>query len=142
MPSSLRLTFIVTNPWGIERPWTSAADTTKLFFLDSFQALDDMLRKGSELDVERVVLDSGAATASQFLALMAAHPGFSGDFLLVGPGSDGFLSSTGRGGDRVLYALSGEDVGFYLSIHALTEVPRVHQPYESPAWQLSQATAA
>ena len=41
------------------------------------------------------------------------------DVLYVRPDDSGFMSATGRGGDRILYSLSGDDVRFYLEAHGL-----------------------
>ena len=40
---------------------------------------------------------------------------------LIRDDETGFLSATGRGGDRILYALSAEDIRFYLETTSLIE---------------------
>jgi len=71
------------------------------------------------LDVERLIIDH-AASAEMFLKLLAGLPAeFSGDVLRIDDDGSGFLSATGRGGDRVLYALKPDDVRFYLLMHEL-----------------------
>jgi hypothetical protein len=71
------------------------------------------------LDVERVILDD-AGTPEMFLELLARLPSsYAGDVLRVDRFGRGFLSATGRGGDRVLYALEPEDVRFYLAACSL-----------------------
>jgi hypothetical protein len=56
----------------------------------------------------------------EFLDLLAALPDeFSGDVLLVRDDGTGVLSASGRGGNRVLYALMAHDVRFYLETHEL-----------------------
>src|SRR6185436_11999642 len=68
------------------------------------------------LDAERVILDRGVS-AETFLEILATLPQeFSGDVLRIDERGCGFLSATGRGGDRVLYALKPDDVRFYLSM--------------------------
>jgi hypothetical protein len=91
-------------------------------FLDSFGALKFAVRTSLGevgLDIERVIVDR-SGTAADFLDLLAAIPTeLAGDILLIRDDGGGFLSATGRGGDRVLYALSVYDVRFYLETHNL-----------------------
>ena len=69
--------------------------------------------------MERVIIDR-RGTALQFLeALSALPPEFVGDLLFVMDDGNGFLSSIGRGGDRVLYAVAQHDVDCYLETHGL-----------------------
>jgi hypothetical protein len=71
------------------------------------------------LDAERLIIDR-AATADTFLQMLANLPAeFSGDVLRIDDAGAGYLSATGRGGDRVLYALTPSDVRFYLATHYL-----------------------
>jgi len=71
------------------------------------------------LDAERVILDR-EVSAEKFLEILATlPPEFSGDVLRIDDRGCGFLSATGRGGDRVLYALRPDDVRFYLTMHDL-----------------------
>ena len=44
---------------------------------------------------------------------------FVGDVLYVCEDSNGFLSSVGRGGDRIIYSLRAADIDFYLQTHNL-----------------------
>lgn len=91
-------------------------------FLDSVAALKFALRTsvlGSGLDIERVIVDR-AGTADDFLELLASIPAeLACDVLLIRDAGGGFLSATGRGGDRVLYALVPNDVRFYLEAQDL-----------------------
>ena len=53
---------------------------------------------------------------------MSLHAGstvFTGDVLLIREDDSAFLSSLGRGGDRVLYALTANDLRFYLETNEL-----------------------
>ncbi len=50
---------------------------------------------------------------------LAPNAELSGDILLIHDNGAGFLSATGRGGDRVLYALTAHDVRFYLETQDL-----------------------
>lgn len=71
------------------------------------------------LDVERVILDD-AGTPEMFLELLTRLPStYTGDVLRIDRFGRGFLSATGRGGDRVLYALEPDDVRFYFAANAL-----------------------
>lgn len=90
-------------------------------FLDSVGALKFALRSAQSdgLDIERVIVDR-AGSADDFLDLLVAvPPTLAGDILLVYDNGAGFLSATGRGGDRVLYALTPHDIRFYLEMHDL-----------------------
>jgi hypothetical protein len=82
-------------------------------FVNSLQVVKFALAS-LDLDIERVILDR-SATAQDFLELLASlPPDFRGDILMISADGSGFLSATGRGGDRVLYALKKSDVAFYL----------------------------
>ena len=70
-------------------------------------------------DIEAVIID-GTATAAEYLHLLSVlPPAYAGDVLLI-ENDSAFVSATGRGGDRVLYALRPEDVRFYLETKMLT----------------------
>lgn len=94
----------------------------RVAFLDSVAALRFALGSALHdvgLDVERVIIDR-SGSAEEFLTMLASLPTeFTGDMLFVRDDGSGFLSATGRGGDRVLYALSGYDIRFYLETHDL-----------------------
>ena len=58
--------------------------------------------------------------AAEYLRLLSELPAaYAGDVLLI-ENDSAFVSATGRGGDRVLYALRPEDVQFYLETKMLT----------------------
>jgi hypothetical protein len=120
-----RITLISRHRRLPERKWQhSASAASRIILLDSFTMLQTAI-SGSfsrdEQDVERVVLDR-SCSASDYLGLLAELPDvFHGDVLLIRDDETGFLSSTGRGGDRILYALSGEDIRFYLETCGLIE---------------------
>ena len=111
-----RLTLVVsTEP---RHSW----DGSSLLVCDS---LPRMRQSVVTNDVERVILDR-CASADEFLHLLAALPGeVLGDVLSVREDGGAFLSATGRGGDRVLYALSPADVGFYLEANGLSATPKL-----------------
>ncbi len=128
-----RITLVTTDKAGPERSWRSSDDaTSRVVFLDSFRLLRSTLQSPlvhSDTDVERIVLDSCCSEAD-YLSLLAELPHqFTGDILMIRSDSTGFLSATGRGGDRILYALSEEDVEFYLEtvrLVAVTEAMERH----------------
>ena len=120
-----RITLISRHPQVQEKKWDrSAGATSRIVLLDSFTVLRYALA-GSlstfEADIDRIVLDR-SSSASDYLSLLAELPQeFAGDVLMIRDDETGFLSSTARGGDRILYALSAEDVRFYLVTHSLVE---------------------
>jgi hypothetical protein len=70
-------------------------------------------------DVDRIVID-GSASPVEFLEFLAGLPQtFVGDVLYMRAGGNSFLSSTGRGGDRVIYSLAPSDLEFYLQTNLL-----------------------
>lgn len=120
---SRRITLISRNGRTAPRDWDmSAKAASRVIAVDSLLVLRYALAGGlAEVnrDVQRVVLDR-TTSASEYLSLLASLPAqFTGDVLLIANDDSGFLSSLGRGGDRVLYALSAPDVRFYLETHGL-----------------------
>lgn len=118
-----RITLITRNVSQPDVDWNySRARTQRVAFLDSMNALRFVLGAALNdvgLDVERIVVDR-AGEADEYLDLLAATPDeFAGDVVLIRQDGSGFLSATGRGGNRVLYALSAHDVRFYLEAHDL-----------------------
>ena len=120
-----RLTLIACNdvhgPIG-DIDWATESPSNFIVFIDPGQLLlhsaGAALAEPS-LDVERLIVDR-AATAEAFLELLAhLPPGFAGDVLRIDDRGCGFLSATGRGGDRLLYALKSQDVQVYLAAHDL-----------------------
>ena len=120
-----RITLISRHRQLQERKWQhSASAPSRIILLDSYTILRSAIAGSfdrDEDDVERVILDR-SCSASDYLALLAELPGvFHGDVLLIRDDETGFMSSTGRGGDRILYALSAEDTRFYLETTSLVE---------------------
>lgn len=104
-----RLTVVVTR--GRHR-WNGA----NAIFADSLRAIDGA---SAAHDVERIIIDR-CATSDEFLYLLAALPNaLAGDVICIRNDGGAFLSATGRGGDRVLYALAPHDLHFYLETHGL-----------------------
>ncbi|PYQ52041.1 MAG: hypothetical protein DMF59_06045 [Acidobacteria bacterium] len=124
-----RITLITYDKQREERSWNfSDHSTNRIVFIESFALLRSTVASPlvrSDSDVERIVLDR-CSTESEYLSLLADLPhSFAGDVLMIRMDSTGFLSATGRGGDRILYSLGPEDVEFYL------ETVRLVQPSEA-----------
>ena len=118
-----RITLIARQPTKPDFDWNhSRARVQRVAFLDSVNALSFALGAAMHdvgLDVERIIVDR-SGNAEEFLHLLSGVPSeFTGDMLFIRDDGAGFLSATGRGGDRVLYALSGYDIRFYLETHDL-----------------------
>ena len=121
--SEHRVTIVARDKRKPSMDWsTSVAPRLSLAFVDSVRALRFALSAAvteTELDISRVIVDR-AGSGDEFLDLLTALPGeFHGDVLLVRDDGTGVLSATGRGGDRMLYALMAHDVRFYLETHDL-----------------------
>lgn len=112
-----RVTLIVMAASKPDTDWRVARPTSRLAFLSSITGVRPTLQSAVShvgLDVERVIVDR-AGNADEFLLLLSHLPAqFAGDVVLVRDDGDGYLSATGRGGSRVLYALDAADVRFYL----------------------------
>jgi hypothetical protein len=118
-----RITLIARQQTKPYFDWNhSRARAQRVAFLDSVNALSFALGAAMNdvgLDVERIIVDR-SGDAEEFLHLLSGMPlEFTGDILFIRDDGAGFLSATGRGGDRVLYALSGYDIRFYLETHDL-----------------------
>ena len=118
-----RITLIAREATKPDADWNYAScRDQRVAFLDSTNALRFALGAALHdvgLDVERIIVDR-SGDADEFLDLIAtAPPEFNGDMLLIREDGGGFLSATGRGGDRVLYALGAYDIRFYLETHDL-----------------------
>ena len=122
-----RITLISRAASAPGRQWLTARDAPhRMIFVGSFGVIPYTLARGvDELgeDIDSVIID-GTATASEYLHLLSELPvAYAGDVVLIEEDS-AFVSATGRGGDRVLYALCSRDVQFYLETKMLTATPR------------------
>ena len=128
-----RITLIARKATKPNVDWNYARTSSlRLAFLETVNALKFALGvavSDAGRDIERVIVDR-AASAEEFLDLLSALPEeFNGDVLIIREDGSGFLSATGRGGDRVLYSLIARDIRFYLETHdlvtgrAVLEVP-------------------
>ena len=118
-----RITLITRSKNAPDRAWLTGPESPRrLIFVGSFGVIPYALARGVEElgeDIDSIVID-GAATASEYLHLLSTlPPAYAGDVVLIGDDS-AFISATGRGGDRVLYALRPDDVQFYLETKLLT----------------------
>lgn len=118
-----RITLIARGPATPDRDWDSrSSGPNRLVFIEAMPILRQVIDSGvpeMNLDVERIVLDR-ATSAVEYLDLLASlPPEFAGDLVLIRDDESGFLSANGRGGNRVLYSLTSNDVRFYLETHAL-----------------------
>jgi hypothetical protein len=118
-----RITLITRHPTKPDVDWNYAGCAcANVAFLDSVNVLKFALRSAvmpGGLDISRVIVDR-AGTAEQFLELLSDIPGeLAADVLFIRDDGSGFLSATGRGGDRVLYNLARVDVRFYLETQNL-----------------------
>jgi hypothetical protein len=113
-----RLTLIARSAANKEPHGTA----TRVVTIDALTVLLHASMDGIvHLDIERVILDR-STDAAEFLKFLASlPPEFSGDVLLITDDKGAYLSSSGRGGGRVLFSLTSDDMAFYLSTHDLTE---------------------
>jgi hypothetical protein len=121
--SEQRITLIVRDNQQPSMDWNyDRCRREGVGFLESMNALAYALEAAVYdigLDIERLIIDRCAA-AEDFLGLLANLPAeLSGDIIFIRHDGSGFLSATGRGGDRLLYALAAEDIRFYLEAYDL-----------------------
>lgn len=120
-----RITLVTRGKNTPLRDWDASREAAnRIIFLEALTVLRYAIAGGIgggsiTQDVERVILDH-SASAAEFLDLLASLPHeFAGDVLYIGLSDHSYMSSTGRGGDRVLYALKPHDLHFYLETHGL-----------------------
>jgi len=121
-PDDRRIVLVSRTKAAPNRSWlTARAAPRRLIFVESFGVIPFALARGVEelgKDIESVIID-GSATAAEYLHLLSRLPaGYAGDVVLIDHDC-AFVSATGRGGDRVLYALRPDDVRFYLETKML-----------------------
>jgi hypothetical protein len=116
-----RITLI--NSAGRARHWSLGDDAPSRIVFGSFfkiirHTFNGELREVGD-DIERVIIDR-TATAAEFLELLAhVSEQFVGDVLFLRDDETAYMSAIGRNGGRVLYAMRGADVRFYLETHGL-----------------------
>ncbi|HEY4641383.1 MAG TPA: hypothetical protein VII75_08570 [Thermoanaerobaculia bacterium] len=116
-----RITLIARTAAAPARAWdASAGSANRLIFVDSFSILRGALDHASA-DVDRLFID-GAANEGEFLSLLTTLPReFAGDVLFVSDEEHAYLSTAGRAGGRLLYAMTPDDVRFYLEAQRLVK---------------------
>lgn len=114
-----RITLLARAAASPARPWNvSGQAPNRMIFVDAFSMLAFALDQSNQ-DVDRVLID-GTATAVEYLELLSSLPlSFLGDVLYMRGLGHSFLSTVGRGGDRILYSLSAVDLDFYLQTNQL-----------------------
>jgi hypothetical protein len=116
-----RITLVARGAAASPRAWdTSTAAANRIIFVDTFMILRGALDHASA-DVDRLFID-GTATEREFLSLLTTLPAdFAGDVLFVSDQKRAYLSTGGRAGGRLLYAMTPEDVQFYLEAQRLVK---------------------
>lgn len=119
---SRRITLIVRADDAPSRSWNDGASAPeRMIFIKNLKVLHYLLSNGPEAathDVARIIVDH-AADGTESLELLAALPHeVTADVLLISDCA-AFLSAVGRGGNRVMYRLSAENVDFYLRTHGI-----------------------
>lgn len=121
MRDNRRITLIARAANAPVRAWDASTHAAnRIIFVDSFGILKGALDHASQ-DVDRLFID-GAATEGEFLSLLTTLPGdFVGDVLFVSDEEHAYLSTVGRAGGRLLYAMRPDDVEFYLDAQRLVK---------------------
>jgi hypothetical protein len=116
---SRRITLLARGAAAPARAWNVSGNAPNhVIPVDTFSMLPWALDNAKQ-DVDRVVID-GTASAIEYLEFLAALPHtFGGDVLYMRADGNSFLSTAGRGGDRLLYALTPSDLDFYLETYRL-----------------------
>jgi hypothetical protein len=124
-PDRQRITLISTRRTTSPFRWGFAPDSeNRIIYVRNPSMIGHALNTGlDELgrDVQRIIIDQ-TISADEFLDLLSSlTEHFPGDILYILNEEKAFLSSTGRGGNRVMYSLNGADVSFYMRAHYLIE---------------------
>jgi hypothetical protein len=128
-----RITLLACGRAVPDRDWERLTSShTRLVMIESMTVLRYTLQHAVsdiDLDIERVILDR-AFSPAEYLDLLASLPGeFSADVLLIRGDDSGYLSASGRSGDRTIHSLTAEDVRFYLEANALVTGRVVFQDF-------------
>jgi len=118
MRDERRITLVARGAAAPKRQWDNSAEAAnRIIFVETFSMLGYALDHGSQ-DVDRLLVDS-TASADDFLSLLASLPHeFLGDVLFM-RNDNTFLSTVARADGRLLYALTEDDLQFYLETHGL-----------------------
>jgi len=129
-----RVSLIATTAGKASRDWKLGSSAQAVTFIDVPEAPVKTLRallEDAELDLARLVVD-GVIDNGTFLQVLVSMPNQSSvDILWITDAETAYLSSVGRGGDRVLYALTPFDVRFYLEVNDLVVERRILSARES-----------
>src|SRR5438132_1231896 len=123
MTDRRRITLLARGHGTPDRDWERFNNQeTRLVTLESMTVLRYTLAHAVsdiDLDIERVILDRSFSPAD-YLDMLASLPHeFGADVLLINADDSGYLSATGRSGDRSIYSLLSTDVRFYLEANEL-----------------------
>lgn len=118
-----RITLLARGHATPDRDWERLTKgMTRLVTIESMTVLRYTLQHAVsdiDLDIERVILDRTFSPA-EYLDLLASLPSeFNADVLLIRGDDSGYLSASGRAGDRSIHSLTRDDVRFYLEANAL-----------------------
>jgi len=131
-----RITLIARQARSAARDWDESNPNQRIIFIDALQFLQYAVERAAQEaaeDLSRVIIDR-VGTPLQFLDALSKLPvEFVGDVLFILENGSAYLSSVGRGGDRVLYALTDCDVDFYLQTNSLVWPQRVATPRSAAA---------
>lgn len=120
-----RITLVSRHKQMPERSWQlSSGAARRIELLDSWSMLRATFLSPlvkNDVDVERIVFDRSCSESEYLAFLSELPPEFRGDVIMIRDNDTGFLSATGRGGGRILYALSAEDTEFYLEKQGLVQ---------------------
>lgn len=110
-----RISAIVGGSTGPVTDWDSSAAVA------FFGSISEVMRgvEAPELDIARIIIEGGNSTLEFLHLLSRIGSSCLADILWICESGSGFLSATGRGGDRILFALPPDQVRFYLEINAL-----------------------
>jgi hypothetical protein len=118
MNDARRITLVNVPPLD-SRDWDcSPHSATRIIFVRTAAILEHALTE-LDRDVERVIIDRGAAEGETLHLLAHLPHEFHGDLLIIRDDGSGFLSARARGEGRVLYPLTRIDVDFYIETHGL-----------------------
>jgi len=132
-----RITLLARGRSTPDRDWERLMNgMTRIVTIESMTVLRYTLKHAVsdiDLDIERVILDR-TFSPQEYLDLLAALPGeFNADVLLIRADDSGYLSASGRAGDRTIHSLTPADVRFYLEANALVTGRVVFQNFRQQA---------
>ncbi|HSY51532.1 MAG TPA: hypothetical protein VLC46_22205 [Thermoanaerobaculia bacterium] len=125
MHDTRRITLVSRRADQPSRDWNlHPRAANHIIFAGTFSVLSFAVDHVSQ-DVDRILIDR-TATPEEFLDLLTTLPSaFLGDVLLMRDHDGSFLSTAGRAGGRLLYALTPADLQFYLDTLGLVTTEAV-----------------